>query len=173
MSPRDTPLGRYAEESDDDEALVTVRLLGTPLELLVRAREHHDGLMREFRLLALSGGQDAPGVPARLTALTEQLGRRYGASRNRLDGEVDEALARGEAVLDLVYEVPRSVVGAVTTLDAMMTEADAFCAAEQLMTVERPAPLKAFASWYLDQFVLQCAGAEPTPWDGPTTMPDD
>lgn len=173
MSGQHSPLGRYAEDVDETDQLVEVVLLSTPLELLVRSREHHDGLLREFRLLALSGRADTPAVPARLAELTEVLGSRYGAARSRLDGEVDEALARGVQVLDLRYTVPRSVVGAVTTVDSLMAEADAFCASQQLMTTERPPLMKQFASWYLEQFVLQCAGAAPTPWDGPTTLPPE
>lgn len=164
------PLGRYAEPADETDPLVEVHLLGTPLELLVGSREHHDGLVREFRVLALSDATVSPDVPARFVELTEVLGRRYGASRTRSDAEVDDALARGETVLDLHYVVPRSVVGAVTTLDAVMTEADVFCADERLMTLERAPLLKQFGAWYLEQFVLQCAGAAPTAWDGPTAL---
>lgn len=173
MSQGPSPLGRYVRDDDPDDDLVEVRLLGTPVELLVRGREHHDGLLREFRLLALSGRVSAPDAPARLVELTDVLGRQYAAARQRRDEEVDQALDQGTEVLDLVYVVPRSVVGAVTTLDALMQEADEFCASEQLMTVERPPLVKAFAQWYCEQFVLQCAGGEPTPWDGPTSLLED
>lgn len=174
MSVRDpSPLGRYVPDDDPGDDLVEVRLLNAPLELLVEGREHHDGLMREFRLLALSGRVAAPDAPVRLAELTEVLGRQYGAARQRRDEEVDTALEQGAAVLDLVYVVPKSVVAAVTTLDALLQEADEFCASEQLMTLERPPLLKAFSDWYLEQFVLQCAGGEPTPWDGPTSLPRD
>jgi hypothetical protein len=170
VSADESPLGRYAQPPDDAEELCEVRLLGTPLELLVASREHHDGLMREFRLLALSGRLAVRDAPVRLVELTETLGRQYGAAGNRRDGEVDAALEQGVEVLDLSYLVPRSVVGAVATLDALMAEADRYCADEQLMTMERPPLVKAFAAWYLEQFVLQCSGSEPVAWDGPTTL---
>ena len=171
MSTQPSPLGRYV--IDDGSAVVTVHLLSTPLELLVRAREHHDGLMREFRLLALSGQVAAPAAPVRLIELTEILGRQHGAAGNRRDAEVDQALARGELVRDLHYDVGEGVVDAVRTLDALMTEADTYCAAEELMTVERPPLLKAFASWYLGQFVSQCEGGPAVPWVGPLSWVED
>lgn len=170
MTEPASPLGRYVLDGDGEP--VEVRLLRTPLELLVSSREHHDGLMREFRLLALSGRVASHGAPARLVELTEVLGRQFGTASRRRDEEVDRALERGEQVHDLVYVVPRSVVESVGRLEALMAEADTFCAAEQLLTLERPPLLREFASWYLDQFVAQSAGQAPTPWAGPTTLPE-
>lgn len=164
-----SPLGRYVV-GDPTAELVEVRLLGCPLELLVAGREHHDGLMREFRLLALSGQADAEAAPTRLVELTRVLGQQYASAANRRDEEVDEALARGERTADLVYLVPPAVVGAATALDRLMVEADEHCRAEQLMTLERPAVLKELASWYLGQFVDQVGGRPPTPWTGPLVL---
>jgi hypothetical protein len=54
-------LGRYAQ-ADAGES-VTVRLLNFPLQVFAGVRQHHDELMREFALLALSPPQDRPGRP--------------------------------------------------------------------------------------------------------------
>ena len=164
-----SPLGRYALPGDGEET-VEVHLLGTPLELLVSAREHHDDLTREFRLLSLAGTVSGRDAPVRLVELTEILGHRYGAATSRRDQEVDEALARGETTMDLVYEVPPGVSEAAVALDGLMREADDFCAAAQLMTLERDPLIKQFASWYLSQFVVQCAGGAPVPWTGPLSL---
>ena len=51
-----------------------------------------------------------------------------------------------------------------------MHEADDFCASGQLMTLERKPRLKQFASWYLSQFVVQCAGGAPVAWTGPLAL---
>lgn len=161
-----SPLGRYAPE-DDGGDLKQVRLLGLPLRLLLAAREHHDGLIREFRLLALTEDKPRAPVPARLVELTEMLGRRYASARQRPDQEIDEALDRGEETIDLDYEVPAAAAQGAAGLEALMAEADTFCADEQLMTLERPPMLQHFAHWYLQQFVAQIAGEPPTPWDGP------
>lgn len=165
----DSPLGRYALEEDAGD-LKQVRLIGLPLRLLLAAREHHDGLMREFRLMALAEDQPRAPVPTRLVELTEVLGRRYASARQRPDQEIDEALDRGEDVIDLSYEVPAGVAQGAAGLEALMAEADTFCAAEQLMSLERPPLLQQFAHWYLEQFVVQVAGEPPTPWDGPRDL---
>ena len=157
-----------SEQSPAD--IVAVHLLATPLELLVSAREHHDGLMREFRLLALAGPSSARAVPVRLIELTDVLGRQYGAATARSDAEVDQALAAGVRTMDLLFEVPRDAAVAAQRLAELLDEADAFCADEQLMTLGRPALLTRFGSWYLDQFVTQCSGGAATPWDGPLVL---
>ena len=161
-----SPLGRYAP-ADDGGDLKSVRLVGLPLRLLLAAREHHDGVLREFRLLALAEEQRDKPVPTRLVELTEILGRQYAAARARPDQEIDRALDRGEETIDLDYEVPAAAAPGAAGLEALMAEADAFCADEQLMSLERPPVLQQFAHWYLEQFVAQIAGEPPTPWDGP------
>ncbi len=161
-----SPLGRYAPE-DDGGDLKSVRLLGLPLRLLLAAREHHDGLMREFRLLALSEDQPRAPVPTRLVELTEILGRQYAAARERPDQEIDSALDRGEDVIDLDYQIPTAAAQGAAGLAELMDEADTFCAGEQLMSLERPPVLRQFAHWYLEQFIAQVAGEPPSPWDGP------
>lgn len=164
-----SPLGRYAPE-DDGSDLRQVRLIGLPLRLLVAAREHHDGLMREFRLMALAEDQPRTPVPTRLVELTEILGRRYASARQRPDQKIDEALDRGEEVIDLDYEVPAAAAQGAAGLEALMSEADTFCAGQQLMSLARPPVLQQFAHWYLEQFAAQIAGEPPTRWDGPLDL---
>lgn len=164
-----SPLGRYAPEDDEDD-LKSVRLLGLPLRLLLAAREHHDGLLREFRLLALSEDQPRTPVPSRLVELTEILGRQYAAARERPDQEIDSALDRGEDVIDLDYQIPAAAAQGAAGLAGLMDEADTFCADEQLLSLERPPVLRQFAHWYLEQFIAQVAGEPPTPWDGPLDL---
>lgn len=161
-------LGRYSPPGTDGE-LVTVRLLDFPLQLFARARQHHDDLMREFALLALRPPRNRPGhtVPARLLELVELLGRRYGAAGDRTDADRDEAMERGEMRADLTYRLPRSAGPVLEQLHQLMEEADAFCAAEELLTMPAPPLQQRFRRWFIDQFTSQLAGAEPIPWDGP------
>ena len=159
-----SPLGRYAVEGAPGVELVDVHLGGVPLPLMLEAREHHDGLLRELRLLALGNPSPRSDPPARLVELIEVLGRRYGAARARRDEDLDAALSRGEVVGDLVYTVPRTAADAVSRLDDLIREADDFCASQQLMTLERSPEVKRFVTWYIEQFVSQCAGSEPVAW---------
>src|SRR4051794_40641735 len=105
--PHGSPLGRY--DPDAADGLYEVRLLNVPLRILVAGREHHDDVMREFTMLALVEDADAEHTPKRLLELVDVLGRRYAAASARPDAEVDEAVARGETSIDLVYHVPDHV----------------------------------------------------------------
>ena len=163
-----SPLGRYSGAADDT-TLHEVRLLRLPLRLLVAGREHHDDLMREFALMALSPGSRSV-LPARLTDLVEILGVRYGAATARPSAEVDRALQRGDETVDLTYTVPAHVVEDAARLNALMREADEFCTSEQLLTVCRSPVVVAFSEWYLEEFQRQVAGEPPRPWDGPLTV---
>ncbi len=165
MSGQQSPLGRY-DESDDD-GLHEVRLVGVPVRVLVAGREHHDGLMREFALLALAEDSRRSHLPARLIELTEILGVKYGKAAARPDAVIEAAVAEGWDTVDLTYQVPAQVVEAAETLDALMFEADAYCDSEQLLTLKRSKVVADFGEWYLEQFRRQIGGQPPTPWSGP------
>jgi len=166
-------LGRYVDAGGGgSEQLVEVRLLNFPLQLFDEARQHHDELMREFSLLALQSAENRPEVPARLLELIDQLGRRYGASGERSDTVREQAIARGEAAMDLTYHLPPSAATAILTLHELMEAADEFCRTEQLLTVASTPAERDFREWYLDQFTSQLDGGEPVPWNGPMSNED-
>ena len=48
-----------------------------------------------------------------------------------------------------------------------MDEADEYCRAEQMLTLERTQVMRDFAAWYLNEFRRQIAGEQPKRWDGP------
>jgi hypothetical protein len=147
--------------------------------VLAASREHHDSLMREFRLLALAGGPAGQEVarqevarqevPARLVQLTQTLGVRFATARSRPDDDFDRALKQGLDTVDLVYQIPPEAAEGGRQLEAMMTEADEFCRSAQLITLARTPVMVRFARWYIGQFLEQAAGRPPTRWDGPLT----
>jgi anti-sigma regulatory factor (Ser/Thr protein kinase) len=161
-----SPLGRYGPTGDTGD-LVTVELLRVPVRVLAASREHHDSLMREFRLLALAGGPSGHDVPTRLVELTQALGMRFAAAGSRPDEDFDRALERGLDQVDLVYRVPPAAAESARELDALMGEADEFCRSAQLITLARTPVMVRFGQWYLRQFLDQIAGRPATPWDGP------
>jgi hypothetical protein len=164
-----SPLGRY-DQPLEDEPLFEVRLLRVPLRIMVAGREHHDGLMREFALLALAEDRHRSQLPTRLVELTEILGVTYGRAAERPSEEIDAALAAGQETVDLTYQVPAHVVDAAATLDALMAEADEFCHSEQLLSLRRHPLVAEFGTWYLDQFRRQVSGEPATPWPGPLDL---
>jgi hypothetical protein len=167
VSDEPSPLGRYAQEVHARDT-VTVQLLNVPVRILAAGREHHDSLMREFRLLAL-GEIEGAHVPARLAELTHTLGVRYASAANRPDAAVDAALDRGDDTVDLTYELPAdpALTAGLLELDRLMTAADEFCRDQQLLAVERSPAMIEFTRFYLDGFVSQLAGGDPVRWDGP------
>ena len=159
-------LGRYA--SHDGGTQVDVVLLNFPLQVFVASRQRHDDLMREFALLAIRPPEEgAHPVPQRFLELIDVLGRRYAGAGDRSQRERDEAIERGELSIDLRYQVPSSIGSAVAALDSLMSEADAFCLSEELLTLASNETDRRFRSWSCQQFITQVAGAAPVPWDGP------
>jgi hypothetical protein len=157
-------LGRYTHQSDETD-LRTVRLLGLPVALFLRAREHHDELIREFTLMAIRSNGTA--LPPRLRELVDILGRRFGASTSRADMERDAAIERGDATVDLTYHVPASLADDLIMLTQLMDDADGFCRTETLLTLPRDPSMVAFGHWYNAEFLRQIDGLPPTPWNGP------
>lgn len=145
--------------------LVKVRLLRFPLDLSVQSSEHFDGLKREFALLTIRADEPT-AVPKRLLELVDALTDRYSGMTENTNRERDEAIERGERVLDeLTYVVPAQVADACIELSSMLDEADEFCRqGEVLLTLATPPTVLAFRRWYLGEFVGQVRGLFPLPW---------
>ncbi len=170
MSDQPSPLGRYDESGGADasggEPLHEVRLLGVPVALYIEGRQHHDDLMQELSVLAVSTQGSGNHLPPHLAELVDTLGRRYGTPVDRPDAPIDEALARGEAVVDLTYQVPAHVVEAADRLESLLARADELCRTGELLAMPRGDALLEFSHWYLDEFRRQIAGEPPRPWAG-------
>jgi hypothetical protein len=149
------------------DALVEVRLLALPLAAYKRAAEHNDELLREFALIKGSEPEPRSPVPARLLALIDELTARYRPFTATPSAARDEAMARGEAQVDLVYRVPPDAKQACLQLGTLLDEADEFCrAGEGLLTLATPPDALAFRRWFLGEFVRQIDGTPPTPFPG-------
>lgn len=141
--------------------LVPVRILSLPLDVYARAAEHSDELLREFTLIR---ADNAEHVPARLLTLIDDLNARFGAFTKGPTDRLQEALARGDAEVDLLYEVPREASDAATQLGALLAEADDFCRSGDLLTLATVDEGLAFRNWFLGEFVSQVDGHPPRPW---------
>jgi hypothetical protein len=142
-----------------------VRILGIPLPLIDRARQHQESLEREFRLIALSDPDDTSHVTARLLALVAELEDRFGSFSRTQTAELDAALARGDATIDLEFLVPEAAQAASWRLSDLLDEADEYCRDGELLTLATPDDCVELRRWYLGEFVTQIAGASPTAWD--------
>jgi hypothetical protein len=143
--------------------LVSVSILGMPLEVMQRSSEHSDELLREFALIR---GEGSDHVPARLLALIEELRGRFGSFSEGPRQAMQAALERGDATIDLHYDVPPTVAAAARQLGDLLDEADEFCRSGDLLTLATQPEGLAFRHWYLDEFQRQIAGQPPRPWSG-------
>lgn len=150
--------------TDPVPQLLEVRLLRFPLGLWQQAQEHVDELLREFALIA----QEEEGhtsVPRRLLKLVAELSATYAGLSSRTERERDDAIARGDAEIDLVYLTPREASDAVRHLGDMLEEADEYCRrGSHLLTLQTPPDQLAFRRWFLAEFVHQLGGAAPVSW---------
>ncbi len=145
--------------------LVDVHVVGVPVALQADASEHFEELAREFGHL-VAGQDDAHlYVPERLLALRAELADRFSAFSQIQQDQLEAASERGDETIDLHYQVPAEVSDACIALQAMLDEADEYCAAgEYLLTLKTPPGLLAFRRWFLSQFVDQVAGGQPVAW---------
>lgn len=146
--------------------LVEVRLLGLPLQVWQRTQEHVDGLLREFTLITQDEEVKA-ATPGRLLALVQELSAGFGSFSEAQVIEMQAALARGDTVIDLTYQVPAAAAPAAQQLGDMLDEADEYCRrGDHLLTLATPDEELRFRRWFIGEFVDQLGGAPPTPWPG-------
>lgn len=145
------------------EDVVEVRILSLPIPVLQVAREHGDGLLREFTLIELGEG-DATGVPERLVALGEELRERFSGFTAATDAQLAEAEAAGAGQVDLVYRLPPDAAEASERLGTLLDEADEYCRSGELLTLVTPPEALAFRRWFLGEFVRQIGGEAPRSW---------
>lgn len=153
-----------------EQALVTVRILGLPLQLHARAQQQAEGMRREFTYIVEQAREHADAVPSRLLHLSALLSQRYDGFTSAQEEQIDDGVEAGDLQLDeLVFELPAHAGEAAAELGRVLDEADEFCRDGQLLMLATPPDLVAYRQWYLENFIAQCAGGQPIPWTGPLT----
>ena len=151
----------------DGTPLVTVRLLGLPLQIHARAQQHNDEMTREFQLIVSREHQEGGHVSSRLLQISTLLSARYRGFTQEQEARIEAAMARGETELEEVtFLVPADVADAARQFGEILDEAEAFCLSGQLLTLAAPTEVAAYRRWYLDNFIAQCAGAPAQRWSG-------
>lgn len=145
--------------------LVPVHIRAMPLDVLRTAGEQYDALFREFRLILERDPTEATSVPGRLVALIDELGDRFANFTAEQDRELQEALARHDATIDLEYALPAEIGTVSLHYDELLDEADEYCRrGTHLLTLAPPPAAVAFRKWFLHEFSRQARGAAPTAW---------
>ena len=152
--------------SDREAATVEVRLVDIPVDVHRAVTEHQEELRSEFQLIGLGSAQGEVDVPKRLFELIDELNDRFEEASTPQRVILDEAMARGDAVIpELRYVLPRGVDEGSAALSRMLDECDDFCRrGEGLLTLATPPEAVAYRRWFLGEFVAQVRGADPLPW---------
>lgn len=147
-----------------DEEQRAVHLLGVPAALLLASRDHHDDVLREFRLLAVTSGPE--GMSTRFVELIDLLGRDYSAPLSQVEQDADRTAARQRADrrVDLAYDVASGAAERLEGLSAVLDEVDELCERGELITLPRTPLLREFQRWALGQVQEQLKGKPPRPW---------
>ena len=137
-----------------------------PVALGLAVSEHVEDWMREFRLIALghSSGNVGHEVPDRLLQMVRHLSRNYATELSRPERVRADAAARGTRSIDLAYPVRPGTLSTVRGWQEMLAEVDHYCAAQDLLTLQREPELVALSDWVCEEFLRQLDGEPPRPW---------
>jgi anti-sigma regulatory factor (Ser/Thr protein kinase) len=160
---------RIAESGVPDKP-VRIRLVDLPVAVYASFHRRYEELARELRLLSLAHGNAYP-VARDLTEVFLQV-----EQERRLTRGVEhlaEAITGDTERVTLELLVPETAPATAARLLETLARADEFCR-EQRLLVLASTPLELeFQRWYLGEFVRQAAGADPRPWPGPFTVPEE
>ena len=149
------------------EDLITVQILGLPVDVHLEAQQQNDELTRELVLVAeqLRQEGDSAALPVRFVEVVSTLSTRYSMFTAAQEQQLRTAIESGAERLDMTYRVPRSAAAAAAHLGDILDEADEYCRrGKLLLTLATPAKLVTYRRWFLYQFVSQAAGGPPVSW---------
>ena len=149
------------------EDLITVEIVGLPVDVQLEAQQQNDELTRELVLVAeqLRQEGDSAALPVRFIELVGTLSTRYSMFTAEQEQQLRTAIETGAERLDMTYRVPRSAATAAAHLGDILDEVDEYCRrGKLLLTLATPQKLVTYRRWFLDQFVSQAAGGPPVSW---------
>jgi hypothetical protein len=147
----------------NDRSLTRIVLQGCPLDVIERSRRHTEALIREFAFITASDA-DRSSVPARLLAIIERIRTRLTGLNEAIEEQLEAARRRGAETVDLAVMLPVAGRALAVELKGLFDEAEAFCRAGELLTLEESGDVHVFRDWYLQQYIDQLDGAKPEPW---------
>ncbi|EIV92330.1 SpoIIE family protein phosphatase [Frankia sp. QA3] len=138
-----------------------VRLGDVPTDLLLAAKHHVDGLVREFALAASGAASGASAaVPERLAELLGTVTTRFTGPRQAIKRQALAASSAGRPRTPLELVLPLSTATDAEQYLAALEEIEDYARAARLLTVESPPQHVAFRRWYIGSLVEQLRAAE-------------
>lgn len=160
---------------DDDEWPGDVRrvpryrvsLGDVPTSLLLSAKSHVDNLVREFTLAERGAESNVSAeLPPHLASLVTTVTTRFSEARQSIKRQALAAAGQGAARVHLELHLPASAADAGEDYLRALDEADSYCHAARLLTLETPPQHRLFRHWYVGELVAQLRAADaglPTP----------
>jgi hypothetical protein len=142
----------------------SVVLLDFPVELVQRAREHGEALLREFAMIVHGASDHDTQVPKRLLELAAESEQRNAGLNPHAEDVLDAARERGDEYVDLDLEVPVSFKQETLEAVPILLEVEQYCRRGELLTLVPGDDLRLFWQWYLGEFVRQIGGEPAVSW---------
>lgn len=141
-----------------------------PVGLVLAAKDHLDGLLREFALATAPTAEGQHGQHGQLgREVLERIRlavERFGEARGQLRREVSLARGREQHRVLLRFSLPVSAADAGEAYLAALAEADAFARDRRLLSLESPVAFRVLREWYVHALVAALRAsdaAEPPP----------
>ena len=155
-------------EAEPAPARHTISLGDVPTSLLLAAKAHVDNLVREFTLAARGAESGVSGeVPPHLASLIQTVVNRFAEARQEIKRQAISAANQGLSHVHLELTLPPEAAQAGEEYLRALDEADSYCHAARLLTLETPPQHRVFRHWYVGQLVSQlraaATGAPPPP----------
>jgi hypothetical protein len=115
-----------------------VVLVGPPIRLWDRARQHSAALVREFAFIVVDGRRDTT-VAGRLMEIAQTSDARYANLNPEAEMLVEGALARGDDAITIEVSVPVAFKQHIIDAVPVLIEVDEYCRLGTLLRVTSPA----------------------------------
>ena len=138
-----------------------VSLGDVPTPLLLAAKSHVDNLVREFTLAARGAeSRISAEVPPHLAELIETVTNRFSEARMSIKRQALAGASLGLSHVRLELHLPANAADASEDYLRALDEADSYCHAARMLTLETPPQHRLFRRWYVGELVAQLRAAD-------------
>lgn len=138
-----------------------VHLVGVPVSLLIESNRHLTDLQREMQVIDLD--RSGPQELIELAGSTRDIEAHIGYLREAGLADAKRAMARGESVVDVEFDVPDDAPQQLDLLGRLLAAARTKLARRHLLTLPAGEDIVAFRLWWRDEVLGQLAGKAPEP----------
>jgi anti-sigma regulatory factor (Ser/Thr protein kinase) len=138
-----------------------VHLLGVPVRLLVESSRQMADLQREIQVLGLD--RSVPSGIANLAQASKEISACIETLSETARDVGEEALARGDAIVDFDLTVSDDVLTVFERLGTLMRQVGGSLVERHLLTLPPSREVVAYRLWYRDEVASQLRGRPPRP----------